>query len=387
MVTIQPGKLSIIGVNALFLTFFASLIGGCAQLDYYAQAVRGEFSLLADARPIPVWLSDPSTSEKLKGQLRTVQEIRQFAVTQLRLPDNQSYRNYVQLQRKFVLWNVVATPALSLKPKQWCFPIAGCVSYRGYYNQQSAQQYGAQLRSEGYDVQVLGVPAYSTLGWFNDPVISTFIRYPDAELARIIFHELSHQLLYVKDDTDFNEAFATTVEEEGTEKWLEVHGNDDRRRAYQEFEERKTDFLALLLTHRQQLQDNYASGLSNREKLRKKALIFTALQDSYQTLKKQWGGFGGYDRWFAEPLSNAHLALVGTYYDLEPGFRALLAQQKNFQQFYIAVARLAKLPKKERHRQLFALAAGASPNLKAARPLTLHREVDTDFPRETYVAP
>ena len=362
MTTLTPASLSIARFPArwLLVLFITLLMSACAQVDYYAQAVNGELSLLADARPIPVWLDDPTASEKLKSRLRTIKDIRQFAVTELRLPDNGSYRSYVQLQRKFVLWNVVATPALSLTPKQWCFPIAGCVSYRGYYSQQSAQQYGAQLRSEGYDVQVLGVPAYSTLGWFNDPVMSTFINYPDAELARLIFHELTHQLFYLKGDTDFNEAFATTIEEVGAEKWLLANGDDKRRLAYAEYEGRKSRFLALLLKYRQQLAEVYASNLSDTVKLKNKAHIFASLQDEYQILKGHWGGYSGYDRWFAEPLSNAHLAIIDTYYALEPGFQALLVQQQSFPRFYVAVRKLALLPKEERRRQLNALALSSS---------------------------
>ncbi|WP_370551327.1 aminopeptidase [Glaciimonas sp. PAMC28666] len=362
MTTMKPASLSIARYPArlLLVLFISLMMSACAQVGYYAQAVHGELSLLADARPILVWLDDPNASEKLKSRLRTIKGIRQFAVTDLGLPDNGSYRNYVDLQRKFVLWNVVATPALSLTPKQWCFPIAGCVSYRGYYDQQNAQQYGAQLRREGYDVQVLGVPAYSTLGWFNDPVMSTFINYPDAELARLIFHELTHQLFYLKGDTDFNEAFATTIEEVGAEKWLLANGDDKKRRIYAEYEGRKSEFLALLLKYREQLSDVYASHLSDTVKLEKKAHIFVALQNDYQILKVHWGGYSGYDRWFAEPLSNAHLAIIDTYYALEPGFRALLVQQQNFTQFYAAVRKLALLPEEERRRQLNALALASS---------------------------
>jgi len=337
--------------------FYVSLLSGCAQLGYYAQAAHGQLSLLAEARPIDTWLDDPLTSDKLKSQLRTVKEIRQFAITELAEPDNGSYRNYAQLQRKFVLWDVVAAPKLSLTPKEWCFPVAGCVTYRGYYNQQSAQEYGAQLRSEGYDVQVLGVPAYSTLGWFNDPVMSTFINYPEAELARLIFHELAHQVVYVKDDTDFNESYATAVEQAGVEHWLAVNGDEHKRQAYVEYEGRQHEFLALLLKYRQQLQSVYDSDISDAEKLQNKARIFAALQDEYQVLKAHWGGYIGYDRWFAEPLSNAHLALVATYYDLVPGFRALLAQQQSYAKFFVAVAKLAKLSKDERRQQLLALAS------------------------------
>jgi len=205
------------------------------------------------------------------------------------------------------------------------------------------------------------VPAYSTLGWFNDPLLSTFIKYPDGELARLIFHELAHQTVYAKDDTQFNESYATTVEQVGVERWLQAVGDQKMRDAYVQFEGRKQDFLALLLKYREQLASNYASDLSDAEKLQRKAEIFAALQEDYQRLKASWGGYTGYDRWFAEPLSNAHLALVATYYDLVPGFKALLAQQQTLPKFYVAVARLAKLSKEERHRQLEELAKDAKP--------------------------
>ena len=334
----------------------ALLVSGCAQIAYYGQAAHGEFSLLDRAHPIDDWLADPSADAGLKAKLARTKQMRRFAITELGLPDNRSYTEYADLQRPFALWNVVAAPALSLEPKQWCFPIAGCVNYRGYFSEAAAQKFAAGLREEGYDVQVSGVPAYSTLGWFNDPLLSTFIKYPDGELARLIFHELAHQTVYAKDDTQFNESFATTVEQAGVERWLEAVGNQKTRDAYVQFEGRKEDFLALLLKCREQLAANYASDLSDAQKLQRKAAIFSALQENYQQLKLKWGGYTGFDRWFAEPLSNAHLALVATYYDLVPGFRALLAQQKTFPRFYAAVAKLAALSKDERHRQLTELA-------------------------------
>ncbi len=180
----------------------AALAGGCAQLGYYMQAAQGQYALMADARPIDDWLADPSTADKLRTGCRGASEIRRFAVSELGLPDNGSYKNYADLKRPFVLWNVVATPELSLDPVKWCFPMAGCVNYRGYYSKDGGAGISrGELRQQGQDVQVGGVPAYSTLGWFNDPVLSTFINYPDAELARLVFHELAHQVVYVKDDS------------------------------------------------------------------------------------------------------------------------------------------------------------------------------------------
>ncbi len=330
----------------------AALAGGCAQLGYYMQAAHGQFTLLADAKPIDDWLADPAVGDKLKMKLAKVKEIRRFAARELGLPDNNSYKTYTDLRRPYVLWNVVATPELSLKPKQWCFPVAGCVNYRGYYSKDEAQEYAAELRKAHYDVQVSGVPAYSTLGWFNDPVLSSFINYPDGELARLIFHELAHQVVYAQGDSQFNESFATAVEEAGVERWMAAHGDDKMRALYAQFEGRKHDFLALLLKYRKELAANYARAVGDEEKRRQKAEIFQALKDEYQTLKTSWGGYAGYDRWFAEPLSNAHLASVATYHDFVPGFRALLARETSFDKFYAAVRTLAALDKDERHQRL-----------------------------------
>lgn len=330
----------------------AAMAGGCAQMGYYLQAAHGQFALLAEAKPIDDWLADPGTGEKLRTKLARVKEIRRFAAAELGLPDNGSYKNYADLKRPFVLWNVVAAPALSLEPTQWCFPVAGCVNYRGYYSKEDAQAFARELRTQGLDVQVAGVPAYSTLGWFNDPVLSTFIQYPDGELARLVFHELAHQVAYAKGDSEFNESFAVAVEEVGVERWMVKFGDEKMRRAYTEYEGRKKDFLALLLKQRKQLKANYESDADDAAKLRRKAEIFQALQDEYQALKVKWGGYAGYDRWFAEPLSNAHLAAVATYHDLVPGFRALLEQEGSMPKFYAAVKRMATEGKDERHQQL-----------------------------------
>jgi predicted aminopeptidase len=330
----------------------AAMVVGCSQLSYYVQAAHGQFSLLSEARPIDDWLSDPGVGDKLKHKLAMVKEIRQFAARELALPDNDSYKNYADLKRPYVLWNVVAAPELSLEPMQWCFPVAGCVNYRGYYSKEEAQAYADELRGEHLDVQVGGVPAYSTLGFFKDPVLSTFIQYPEGELARLVFHELAHQVVYAAGDSRFNESFAVAVEEAGVERWMAKYGNDKMRKSYAEYEGRKNDFLALLLKCRKELEDNYARDVSNGEKRKRKAEIFQQLKDEYQTLKASWGGYSGYDRWFAEPLSNAHLAAIATYHDFVPGFRALLVREKTFERFYASVRALALLDKTERHRQL-----------------------------------
>ncbi len=346
------------GVRTLLACLYVMIFGGCAQLGYYAQAVHGQSSLMAAAKPIDDLLLAPELDGKLRQRLEKAKQIRQFAVSELGLPDNASYKSYADLQRPFALWNVVATPELSLRPLQWCFPVAGCVSYRGYYSKDDAQEFATTLRADGYDVQVIGVPTYSTLGWFNDPVLSTFIRYPDGELARLIFHELAHQIVYVKDDTQFNESFATTVEEEGVERWFALYGDANAKRLYTEFKVRRAEFLGLLLRYRTELVINYASPVSDDEKRLRKVEIFAALQRDYQSLKVSWHGFAGYDRWFAEPLSNAHLAAIATYHELAPGFKALLREKENFADFYQAVIVLAAANKLDRHRALAALGEG-----------------------------
>jgi predicted aminopeptidase len=348
-------KLSKTARRALLACGVAGLLASCSSLNYYRQAAQGQLDLLYEARPIDDWINDERTDARLKNRLAAARQIRTFAVHDLGLPDNKSYRNYTALKRPFVLWNVVAAPELSLKPIQWCFPIAGCVSYRGYYSKEDAVAYARELRAEGNDVQIGGVPAYSTLGWFNDPLISTFINYPDAELARLIFHELSHQVVYVAGDSQFNESFASAVEEAGVERWLAGFGNDAMRANYARYQARKEQFLALLLKCRKTLEEAYASDKPKAEKRAIKARTFQQLQDDYQQLKASWGGYAGYDRFFAEPLSNAHLAAIATYTDFVPAFRALLAREGSFPRFYAAARKLADLDREERHRRLKAL--------------------------------
>ncbi|WP_159705148.1 aminopeptidase [Massilia sp. 9I] len=337
----------------------ALMLSSCSSLSYYSQAAQGQLELLTDSRSIDDWLADPATKPTLRHRLEAARQIRRYAIQELKLPDNGSYTNFTNLKRPYVLWNVVATPELSLKPMQWCFPVAGCVNYRGYYSKDEAQAYARQLRAQGNDVEVGGVSAYSTLGWFSDPLISTFINYPDAELARLIFHELAHQVVYVPGDSKFNESFASAVEQAGVEGWLERFGNPAMVEAFERYTVRKKDFMALLVRYRGELEKLYASALGKEEKRATKARLFIALKDDYQVLKANWGGYAGYDRFFAEPLSNAHLASIATYNDFVPAFRTLLRKERTWSAFYKSVNQLAKLDKADRHRVLKNLAAPA----------------------------
>lgn len=344
---------------AAYLLALGLLLGGlsaCAApgegLGYYWQSVRGQLAVLQSARPIDDWLADTNTEPWLRKKLELAKQARRFASADLGLPDNGSYTKYVDLKRPSVVWNVFATPELSIQLKQWCYPVVGCATYRGFYAKEDAERYAEYLRNQGLEAFVSGIPAYSTLGWFEDPLLSSFIRYPDAEVARTIFHELGHQVLYIQGDTTFNESFASAIEEIGLAKWLRLQPERDLlTKSYADFAMRKKDFIALLKKHRLALERVYNEVQSDDEKRRGKAEVFASLQRDYVSLKESWGGFKGYDGWFSQKLSNAHLATVATYSELVPGFVALhqkMGQPLPLQPFFEAVRVLSKKSKAER---------------------------------------
>jgi predicted aminopeptidase len=329
-------------LRSLLIVCCALCSAACTQLAYYTQALQGHMAIVHAARPIDAWLQDPGTSEKLKARLQLAQTIRAYAVTDLGLPDNGSYRSYAELDRPYVLWNVVATPELSLQAVRWCFPVAGCVSYRGYYHLEQAQQFARDLQGQGYDVRLDPVPAYSTLGWMNDPLLSTFIYSSDAYLARLIFHELAHQVVYVKGDTAFNEAFATMVEQVGVGRWLQSHGDAAERERYLANEQKSQQFRQLLSATRAQLEQVYAQPVSDDDKRRSKKEILANLRNAYQKLTMNWSGGANFDRWFEQPVNNANFVSVANYFDLVPAFQHLYELQgHSFPAFYRAVRQLA----------------------------------------------
>ena len=334
-------------------------LSGCANLGYYWQSATGHLKIMNAARPVEDWLGDAKTSERLKARLALSQRIRTYAASELKLPDNPSYKRYADLQRNAVVWNVVAAPAYSVTLKSWCFPVTGCVTYRGYFDEAQARADAAQLARDGLESNVYPVPAYSTLGWMNwaggDPLLNTFIYYPEGELARLIFHELAHQVAYAKDDTMFNESFATAVERLGGARWLAAHASDAARAEYAEFDARRSQFRALALATRKRLQQVYdtTSGVE-RDTLKLQAL--KEFREQYTRLRDGWGGdaarFRGYDLW-VERANNASFGAQAAYDGLVPGFEALFAREgRDWKRFYDAVKRLAALPKDERHKLL-----------------------------------
>ena len=307
----------------------ASLVGlvalaSCTHIGYYSQSLLGGAKVLAKREPVSRLISDESTSAELRERLELALEMRDFAVTHLGLPDNDSYREYSDLERRYAVWNVVAAPELSVAPKTWCFLFVGCVSYRGYFSEQKAERFADRMRSKGYDVDVGGVTAYSTIGWFADPLLSTFIGRSETYLAGLIFHELAHQVVYIKGDSMFNESFAMAVEEEGALRWLEHRGMTDQIDSYRRSKAWEKEFSELVLDYREQLEAVYAADETDDWKRRRKEETLADLKAAYEGLKDGWGGYSGYDGWFDRDLNNARLALVGVYHQLVPGFLALL---------------------------------------------------------------
>ena len=308
---------------------------------------------MAARQPIEQLLDDPTTSPKLANDLRSVMAMRAFASDELALPTQGSYQHYVELRRPHVLYSVIAAPPLSLTPQQWCYPIVGCVSYRGFFKLQRASAEATQLRAQGQDVYVAPVQAYSTLGWFEDPVISPLLRGPKWYTAGVLFHELAHQKLYVADDTAFNEAYAVAVQREGERRWLAQFGDEAQRKRYERYLETQAQFLSLVRRTRQQLTTLYASSASDAAKLRKKQQLFVQMRAQFVELRASWGDYRGFDRWFAQDLNNAKMALVATYNDLVPRFDALLEQVSgDMNAFHQRVAMLAAVSPQQRRERL-----------------------------------
>ena len=339
----------------LSMLVLAGLGSGCSTVEYYWQGINGEIEILRKARPIEEVIATDADRE-LREKLERVLAIRDFASRDLMLPDNGSYRRYTRLERRFVLWNVFAAPELSLRPRQWCFPVAGCVNYRGYFDEAEARAEASRLASAGDDVSVGGVPAYSTLGYFDDPVLSTFIRYPDAELARLIFHELAHQVAYAKDDSVFNESFAVAVEEEGVKRWLKARKDPELEAQFASSQRYREAFRLMVKSTRERLSALYASNASEEEKRAGKMAAFADMKAGYEARKAEWGGFGPYDNWFARGPNNASLTAVGLYAQKVPQFRALLAAMGNdLPAFYARVKDLSAMPRDQREAALAAV--------------------------------
>jgi len=324
------------------------LLSGCWDLAYYLNSATGHLQIISKRQSIQELLQQKTTSVDLQQRLQQISAIRDFASQRLFLPDNGSYRSYVKLDRPYVVWNVVATPEFSLTPLQWCFPIAGCVTYRGYFDQDDAREFARSLDSQHFDTAIVGAPAYSTLRWFDDPVLSTFSNWPLTSVAKLIFHELAHQQLYIPGDSVFNESFATAVEQIGIELWLQDNSNPKMTQSYRTQQQRQQQFNDLLIITRGELQKLFASTVPEDQMRTAKLAIFDNLRQSYQQLRESWQGFSGYDAWFNQ-VNNARFASIDTYHRWVPAFKVIFAQEKNqLPDFFRRCKTIAALPEQQR---------------------------------------
>ena len=340
-------------LNIILVLSCASTCLQCRSLPYYEQAIDGQMQILQKRQPISDLIENPQTPAKLRKKLLLIQSARAFAEKELLLPANDHYLSYVELNRPYVVWNVFAAPEFSLTPENWCFPIVGCVAYRGYFKEADARRFGDALTQKGFDVYIGGAIAYSTLGWFDDPILSTFINLSAADTVALIFHELAHGLLYVPDDTAFNESFATAVEQEGLKRWQMFTRPSQDYDAWQRKRRYRQKFTALVSKYRNQLKDLYESKLATNEKRNQKAAIFNRMQSEFEALKLNHREMAVYSDWFNRPLNNAQLISVATYHDWVPAFGQILSDSNgDLEKFYERCRQLAKKEPQERHRIL-----------------------------------
>jgi len=361
-------------LTVLLLGIIVAAVSGCQTIGYYAQAAKGQYQIFSHEKRIDKLIADPQTPAELRQKLELIQKLRAFAKDSLKLPADNNYLKYADVHRPYVVWNVQAAPKFSLQPRTWWYPLVGSLEYRGYFSEQGARRYGARIVKKGDDVYVDGVEAYSTLGWFKDPVLNTFINISEPELAEVIFHELGHKRVFARGDTDFNEAYATTVGQEGARRWLRAKGDTNLLAKYAVMLSRDDQFVHLILSTRKSLENIYGDTLDKDGKVKaakvpplpaaqlqeKKQRVFADLRAKYQELKASWGGYSGYDDWFSHELNNAQLNTIANYYDFLPSFKRLLELSGgNLEEFYQQVERLSKMPKDERHQWLRDLAKGS----------------------------
>jgi predicted aminopeptidase len=334
--------------RAVFRVLTVLAAAACLPGCYVMQAAAGQADVLARSESIARLVTDPETPAPLQVRLELVVEAREFAVRELGLADGRSFRKYADLGRPYAVWNVVAVPEFAVMPRRWCYPVAGCVAYRGYFDERRAEATARRLARRGDDVTVGGVATYSTLGYLPDPVFNTMLGWRETRLVGTIFHELAHERLYVPGDSGFNEAFASVVEQEGVRLWLRARGRDADFEAYRAALAREVEFAELLRATRERLRRLYASGAPGPQLWADKQREFGQLKFEYTLLRDRWGGYAGYDAWFARPLNNAHLAAVATYHDCVPGLQRELEAAGSLEAFYARAEELASLPYAER---------------------------------------
>ena len=326
---------------------------GCESARYYSQAIQGQVRILQARRPISEILTDPESPAFLRERLTHILAVRQFAENELKLPAKNHYLTYVDLKRPYVVWNVVAAPEFSLAPKTWCYPVVGCAAYRGYFDAGQLAAYAGELRQQRFDTYIASVPAYSTLGWFDDPVLNTVLDWPEPQLAGLIFHELSHQQLYIDGDTVFNESFATAVERVGVERWLQAQGDERSVSRWREYWQQRTEVVELIAQTREDLQELYSQDMPVETTRARKQQRLDASRAAYRRLRNRWAQDPGYDEWFSGELNNAKLGAAQAYHQHVAAFLALLDTLRgDLRAFYQRAAAIGSLAPRQRERCL-----------------------------------
>ncbi|WP_372970805.1 aminopeptidase [Marinobacter sp.] len=336
------------------VTLLITTLSGCTTLGYYSQAVSGHLSLMMSTQPVPRLLDAPSTPTDLRQKLSVAQEAREFAENQLALPVGDAFSTYAELGRPWVVVNLVAAPEFSLQAHRWCYPVIGCQAYRGYYQLEEAQEEEQYFKDEGYDTFIGGVTAYSTLGWFDDPLHSGFTSLPDNRMVALMFHELAHRVVYIDDDTAFNESFATAVELEGLRLWLNQQDDEDGFQRALERLRQRNQTLALVTAATAQLEALYVQQHTRpkAELRQQKAEVFRKLQDDYQAMSADWNQPGPFGENPTE-LNNANLVLFSQYNQHVPAFRQMIRDHDgDFKAFYAAVENLSGQPPGNRQKTL-----------------------------------
>ena len=340
-----PRKIRLISI----LGFISLTLTGCANWSYYLHSINGHYAIIDKSRKINTVLNDKNTPPDLSNKLQKVAEIREFAINQLHLPESESYTRYADLERTYALKNLFAAREFSVQGHRWCYPFVGCAGYRGYFDQKKLAAFQKQMESQGFDVYVGNVAAYSTLGWFDDPVLNTFIHWPEERLAGLIFHELAHQHVYIKGDSRFNESFAMATQQLGVERWLQAKGEKQKLSRYRKQLQNRQQVITLIINARSQLQQLYAQNIDDEQKRLKKKTMMEKLKEDYANLAGSFTVPDGFKHWFAKDLNNAQLASVSTYYEQIPLFRKIFQyQQKDFKSFLDYVKNMQGLNDAER---------------------------------------
>tara|TARA_R110000782_G_scaffold220177_5_gene307427 strand:- start:1696 stop:2766 length:1071 start_codon:yes stop_codon:yes gene_type:complete len=327
--------------RSIILFLFIALISGCSTVNYYSQSIQGQFEIIQKRQNIKMLLADNNLPDSQRQRLETILKLREFSINQLGLPDNNSYLSYADLERDFVIWNIFATEEFSLSPLKWCYLIVGCLDYRGYFSETDAKNHAVKLEAQGHDIFLGGVSAYSTLGWFDDPVLNTMLRWNDIQLATVMFHELAHQQLYIKNDTEFNESYAEAVATIGVIKWLEQSPDKNLLSEYMQSRSQEKQFISLVMKYKTVLDKLYRSETDKKQMLIQKKAVFQQMKGEYKTLSHHWKK-DRYAHWFSSGLNNAKLAATVTYHQYASSFINIFNKlNKDLNRFYSLIESLS----------------------------------------------